>query len=258
MRRTPNFGWRVVIVAAALRNRGCSLLRGPFECLEESLTRPCNFSQKATGRCFQQFSAPFLGVKCVHNCYQCVLEGQGRGATGRIARTHTYWEALGCALCLLTAREIPRTGPVWGWGVCPGSRRPRARVPLVVRAWDLVCCPASLLWSPGPRPSPVFRSAICDCLSLNVIISFSSRFSSWARRWLSSGGALGPSGAGGGGLGGWWVVCGAGRRRVRRLPAVAFSRSGLCSVPSWFFACLFGLARFLVPGLCEMLQYIPR
>ena len=31
--------------------------------------------------------------------------------------------------------------------------------------------PASLLWSPGPRPSPVFRSAICDCLSLNVSIS---------------------------------------------------------------------------------------
>jgi hypothetical protein len=26
--------------------------------------------------------------------------------------------------------------------------------------------PASLLWSPGPRPSPVFRSAVCDCLSL--------------------------------------------------------------------------------------------
>jgi len=31
--------------------------------------------------------------------------------------------------------------------------------------------PASLLWSPGPRPSPAFRSAICDCLSLNVSIS---------------------------------------------------------------------------------------
>jgi hypothetical protein len=31
--------------------------------------------------------------------------------------------------------------------------------------------PASLLWSPGPRPSPVFRSEICDCLSLNVSIS---------------------------------------------------------------------------------------
>jgi hypothetical protein len=30
------------------------------------------------------------------------------------------------------------------------------------------CYPASLLWFPGPRPLPVFRSAICDCLSLNV------------------------------------------------------------------------------------------
>jgi hypothetical protein len=30
---------------------------------------------------------------------------------------------------------------------------------------------ASLLWSPGPRPSPVFRSAVCDCLSLNVSVS---------------------------------------------------------------------------------------
>ena len=87
---------------------------------------------------------------------------------GRSYKAH--WEVLGCALCLLTAREIPRTGPVWGWGVCPGSRRPRARVPLVVRAWDLVCYPASLLWSPGPRPSPVFRSVLCDCLSLNVPI----------------------------------------------------------------------------------------
>ena len=56
-----------------------------------------------------------------------------------------------------------------------GSRRPRARVPLVVWAWDLVCYPASLLWSPGPRPSPVFRSAICDCLSLNVSISLRER-----------------------------------------------------------------------------------
>jgi hypothetical protein len=25
------------------------------------------------------------------------------------------------------------------------------------------CYPASLLWFPGPRPLPVFRSAICDC-----------------------------------------------------------------------------------------------
>ena len=67
--------------------------------------------------------------------------------------SRSSWEALGCALCLLTASAIPRAGPVWGWGFCPGSRRPRARVPLVVWAWDLViirlhCC--------GP-PAPARR-----------------------------------------------------------------------------------------------------
>jgi hypothetical protein len=36
---------------------------------------------------------------------------------------------------------------------------------------------------------------------------------------------------------------------------VAFSRSGLCSLPSGVFACLSGLARFLVPGLYEVVQY---
>jgi hypothetical protein len=52
----------------------------------------------------------------------------------------------------------------------------------------------------------------------------------------------GPGGAGGGGLGGWWVVCGrAGRCRVRRLPAVFLSRSGLTSLPSGVLACLSGL-----------------
>jgi hypothetical protein len=30
------------------------------------------------------------------------------------------------------------------------------------------CYTASRLWFPGSRPLPVFRSAICDCLSLNV------------------------------------------------------------------------------------------
>jgi len=62
---------------------------------------------------------------------------------GRSYKAH--WEVLGCAQSLLTASAIPLTGPVWGWGFCPGSRRPRARVPLVVWAWDLVvirllCC----------------------------------------------------------------------------------------------------------------------
>ena len=90
--------------------------------------------------------------------------GRGQGATSRIVgpaseispdgssavlppgRSYkAHWEVLGCALSLLTASAIPRTGPVWGWGFCPGSRRPRARVLLVVWAWDLViirlhCC----------------------------------------------------------------------------------------------------------------------
>jgi len=35
--------------------------------------------------------------------------------------------------------------------------------------------PHRCLWSPGPLPSPVFRSAICDCLSLNVSISLGAR-----------------------------------------------------------------------------------
>jgi len=60
---------------------------------------------------------------------------------GRSYKAH--WEVFGCVLCLLTARAIPRTGPAWGRGLCPGSRRPRARVPLVVWAWvviRLLCC----------------------------------------------------------------------------------------------------------------------
>jgi len=52
----------------------------------------------------------------------------------------------------------------------------------------------------------------------------------------------GPGGAGGGGLGGRWVVCGrAGRCRVRRLPAVVFSRSGLWFFPVWGFCVPIGL-----------------
>jgi hypothetical protein len=67
----------------------------------------------------------------------------------------------------------------------------------------------------------------------------------------------GPGGAGGGGLGGKWVVCGrAGRYRVKRLPAVVFSRSGL-----WFFpqlkvlACLSVWFGCMIPGLYGVIQY---
>jgi hypothetical protein len=51
-----------------------------------------------------------------------------------------HWEALGCALCLLTTPEISSTGPMWGRGFCPGSHRPSACVPLVVWAWDFLLC----------------------------------------------------------------------------------------------------------------------
>ena len=51
-----------------------------------------------------------------------------------------HWEALGCAICLLTTPEISSTGPVRGQGFCPGSHRPRAHVPLVVWAWDFLLC----------------------------------------------------------------------------------------------------------------------
>jgi len=36
---------------------------------------------------------------------------------------------------------------------------------------------------------------------------------------------------------------------------VVLSRSGLTSLPSWFFAWLSGLARFLLPGLYEVILY---
>ena len=66
---------------------------------------------------------------------------QRRGATFARLRSYTaHWEVLGCALCLLTTTAIPRTGPVWARGFCPSSRRPRARVPLVVWAWDFLLC----------------------------------------------------------------------------------------------------------------------
>jgi hypothetical protein len=41
---------------------------------------------------------------------------------------------------LLTTPEISRTGLVRGRGFCPGSHRPRARVPLVVWAWHCLLC----------------------------------------------------------------------------------------------------------------------
>jgi hypothetical protein len=70
-----------------------------------------------------------------------------------------HWEVLGCALCLLTSTAIPRTGPVWARGFCPGSRRPRARVPLVVWAWDLLLCG---FFAAVSRPPPAASFSLCD------------------------------------------------------------------------------------------------
>jgi hypothetical protein len=45
---------------------------------------------------------------------------------------------------------------VWGWGFCPGSRRPRARVPLVVWAWDLVVIRLHGCGFPAPARCRIF------------------------------------------------------------------------------------------------------
>jgi hypothetical protein len=60
------------------------------------------------------------------------------------------YRALGCAP--LTTPEISGTGPVRGWGFCPGSRRPRARVPSVVWACDFLYA-GFLPRSPAPCSS---------------------------------------------------------------------------------------------------------
>jgi hypothetical protein len=122
--------------------------------------------------------------------------------------------------------------------------------------------PASLLWSPGPRPSPVFRSAVCDCLSLNVSLSLFSPVPVRGRggsapglgrgppgRERGAGSSVsscvrGPGGAGGGGLGGRWVVffCGVlakatfSRYEYRTASkACSVSAQVVCSRGAWLF-----------------------
>ena len=65
----------------------------------------------------------------------------------------------------------PAHGPGVGSGPLPRLPPPTCARPVSGVGLGPRCYPASLLWSPGPRPSPVFRSAICDCLSLNVSVS---------------------------------------------------------------------------------------
>jgi hypothetical protein len=80
------------------------------------------------------------------------------------------WEALGCAPRLLTTPEISSTGPVRGRGFCPGSHRPRARVPLVV--WPGTFCYAgSLPGSPAPCSKlsvPLRYATVCQKLDASL------------------------------------------------------------------------------------------
>ena len=68
------------------------------------------------------------------------------------------------------ARELSY-GPGVGLGFLPRLPPPTCARPVSGVGLGLSYYPASLLWSPGPRPSPVFRSAVCNCLSLNVSVS---------------------------------------------------------------------------------------
>ena len=81
-----------------------------------------------------------------------------------------HWEALGCALCLLTTTAIFAHGPGVGLGLLPRLPPPTCSRPVSGVGLGPFCYAASLLRSPGPYSPPVLRSAICDCLSLNVSI----------------------------------------------------------------------------------------
>lgn len=85
--------------------------------------------------CLQQPPLNGVRIKNAGSCYS------GRGAQDpsplRIARAQPREEPMKCRLLQmracqrdgvrLTASAFPLTCPVWGWGFCPGSRRPRAR-----------------------------------------------------------------------------------------------------------------------------------
>jgi hypothetical protein len=63
-------------------------------------------------------------------------------------------------------------GPGVGLGLLPRLPQPTCSRPVSGVGLGPFCYAASLLQSPGPCSSPVFRSAICDCLSLNVPFFF--------------------------------------------------------------------------------------
>ena len=79
---------------------------------------------------------------------------------------------LGCQVAVKkkAPQSVGSHGPGVGLGFLPRLPPPSCARPVSGVGLGPGYYPASLLWSPGPRPSPDFRSAVCDCLSLNVSI----------------------------------------------------------------------------------------
>ena len=91
---------------------------------------------------------------------------QRRGATFARLRMEAQ-------LYCLRAAATRLTGKYWAAPYASSLLAPRLPPPTCARPVSGVglgphCYTASRLWFPGPRPLPVFRSAICDCLSINV------------------------------------------------------------------------------------------
>jgi hypothetical protein len=87
----------------------------------------------------------------------CSLRASATRLTGK------HWAASYASSLLPRSRARARCR-----GFCPGSRRSRARVPLVVWAGDFLLCG---FLAAAPALPLCFRSAICDSLSMNGCFS---------------------------------------------------------------------------------------
>ena len=107
-----------------------------------------------------------LGALLAHFCI-------GHDSEGRHDSRILPSMLLGCQVAVKkkAPQSVGSHGPGVGLGFLPRLPPPSCARPVSGVGLGLSYYPASLLWSPGPRPSPVFRSAVCDCLSLNVSIS---------------------------------------------------------------------------------------
>ena len=100
---------------------------------------------------------------------------QRRGATFARLRLHGSLGSTGLRPMPPHCYRDPAHGPGVGSGLLPRLPPPTCSSPVSGVGLGPCCYAASLLQSPAPRPPSVFRSAICDCLSLNVSILPTSR-----------------------------------------------------------------------------------